>query len=809
MAAKNVSPLALVVDRNDQRFSLVSRTLRTRGYEILETEYALCLGLCEKLQPSLVILASALPDGDGFSLCKDIRTGLQNPPAVLMLLETVSSDCIDHALEAGADDFITNPVNVKLLERRLQSLSAVPISKRTQEISVALHNYEQRYKTLFDNAPISIFSKDLEGRYTSANAYNLTYFQEGGPIGLTDFELFPSDTAAKLRATDLQVIETGEEIEIEEIIPTVRGVRTVLSRKAPLRNAVGEIEGVLGISEDITERKKVEKALQESTERFQALFQYSPDAIFLLEPDFPTIIVDCNEVACRMNGYTREELVGHSIMMLDVDESFEIPLEGLSYTEWLRSKGHVQYKMQHRRKDGTAFPIEVSTCLVTIGGRELILGIDRDITERTEMEAAEHKQRVLAEALRDTAFVLNSTLDLNEVLDRILIQAARVVPYETASIGLIEGGYVQIVRCRGFAERGLEDVALSSRFPLAGHTHYTEMISHLEPIVVDDVRTYDGWYTDSEVDWIRGHVATPIIVQDEVIGFLHLDSSLPGHFTAEDGRYLKIFASQVAIAIQNARYTDELEGRVREHTAELRAALIRERELSELKTRFLTMASHEFRTPLSIMMTSSELLRNYFDRMSTDQRLERLDHIQRQVQYMTTLLEDILKVNRTVDNNPKQLTPEPLEVASFCRNLLESMSQRQNHPMEFVLGDDCGIVVLDANLLTDILTSLLSNAVKYSKSDQLIRLQVDCNDDQILFMVQDYGICIPKEDQERIFEVFHRGRNVDHISGTGLGLTIAKQSAELHGGKLTFTSEVGIGTTFTLVIPKDFVKELA
>jgi PAS domain S-box-containing protein len=778
-----------------------------RGYAILETEYDKCLGLCERLQPSLVILSSAEPHGDSFALCECIRSTLENPPAILMILDTVSSACIDHALKAGADDYITRPVDASLLERRLKSLSVVPVSKRTQEITLALHDYEQRYKTLFDNAPISIFSKDLEGRYTSSNAYNMTYFRNNDPTGHTDFELFSTDTAEILRATDLRVIESGHEIEVEETIPTEQGIRTVLSRKAPLRNTAGEIEGVLGISEDITEQKEVEKALQESIEQFQALFQYSPDAIFLIEPEYPSIIVDCNEVACRMNGYTREELVGHSVMMLDVDGSFEVPLEGMSYTGWLRSKGHVQFEMKHRRKDGTEFPIEVSTCLVTIGGRELILGIDRDITERNQMESAERKQRILAEALRDTAFVLNSTLDLDEVLDRILIQAARVVPYETASIGLIENGYVHIVRCRGFAERGLEEVALASCFPVAGHTHYTRMITTLNPVVVEDVRSYEGWYTDSEVDWIRGHVATPIIVQNVVIGFLHLDSSEPSHFTQEDGRNLQFFASHVAIAIQNARYTDELERRVREHTAELRSALIRERELSELKTRFLTMASHEFRTPMSIMMTSSELLRNYYDRMSQEQRVERLVRIQGEVKYMTTLLEDILKVNRTVDNNPKQLTPEPLDVALFCRNLLESKAYTQTHPIEFILGQDCGIAMLDSNLLTDILTSLLSNAVKYSKSDQLIRLQVDCNDDQILFIVQDYGIGIPKEDQERIFEVFHRGRNVDHISGTGLGLTIAKQSAELHGGKLSFTSEVGIGTTFTLTIPKDYLKE--
>jgi signal transduction histidine kinase len=115
--------------------------------------------------------------------------------------------------------------------------------------------------------------------------------------------------------------------------------------------------------------------------------------------------------------------------------------------------------------------------------------------------------------------------------------------------------------------------------------------------------------------------------------------------------------------------------------------------------------------------------------------------------------------------------------------------------------------MLDANLVGDILTCLLSNAVKYSEPDKPIRLEVAGDESQIIFELEDYGIGIPEEDRERVFEVFHRGRNVSHVSGTGLGLTIAKQSTELHGGTLTFVSTVGVGTTFRLTIPRDFPKE--
>jgi PAS domain S-box-containing protein len=727
-----------------------------------------------------------------------------------MLLEQVNQDMITRALQCGADDYITSPIDMNLLERRLAALSIASPSRRTQEFVAALRESEIRYATLFEKAPIAIYSKNHDGCYTSANAFCLTYYPPGGPVGCTDDELFSPEIAAALRAADLEVMNTGQELELEETIPTAQGTRVVLSRKVPLRNADGEVEGILGISEDITERKKVEEALKESNQRFQALFEHSPDAIFLLDPKPPGIIVDCNDVACRMNGYSREELIGHSIQMLDSEDGFVVPEEGMNYTDWVRSKGNVQVEMVHRRKDGTTFPIEVSTCLLTIGDHERILGIDRDITERHLMKIAEREQRVLAEALRDTALALNSTLRLDEVLDRILTQAARVVPHETSSIGLIEDGYVRIVRCKGFAERGLEQATLSMRFPLAEDSHFASMISSRQPIVVDDVWTCPGWFTTPAWNWIRGHMATPIIVgANEVIGFLHFDSSKPGTFTTEHARNLQIFASQVAIAIQNAQHTHELERRVREGTAELRRALIREHELSEIKSRFLTTASHEFRTPMSIMMTSSELLKNYYERMTSEQRQERLNQIQIEIKNMTALLDDILKVNKTVDSGPQQVNPGPVDVADFCRNLLLKLSFLQNRSVELVCASECGTVMLDEHLVTDILTSLLSNAVKYSKSDQVVRFEVTCDDEELSFTIQDHGIGIPDEDQERVFDVFHRGQNVKNTSGTGLGLTIAKQSADLHGGKLTFTSKVGMGTTFTLMIPKHFMKELS
>jgi PAS domain S-box-containing protein len=236
---------------------------------------------------------------------------------------------------------------------------------------------------------------------------------------------------------------------------------------------------------------------------------------------------------------------------------------------------------------------------------------------------------------------------------------------------------------------------------------------------------------------------------------------------------------------------------------ELRKALERERELSELKSRFVSTTSHEFRTPLATMMTASELIRNYGHRMTEDQRMERLVSIQTQIKAMTQLLDDVLVVSRE-----QEFRPEPLDIIGFCQRILDAVRLNDStaHAFEFVWEGCEKTLIGDKALLARILNGLLNNAVKYSPPGSPVLLKLICEDKQTQIVVQDEGIGIPNEDQKRLFEVFHRAANVGVISGTGLGLSIVKQSAELHGGRVDFKSKIGLGSTFTVTIPNVLVE---
>lgn len=235
----------------------------------------------------------------------------------------------------------------------------------------------------------------------------------------------------------------------------------------------------------------------------------------------------------------------------------------------------------------------------------------------------------------------------------------------------------------------------------------------------------------------------------------------------------------------------------------LRLALERERELGELKSRFVSMASHEFRTPLATILSSSELIKTYWDRMSREEINAKLEQVHDQVKHMTTLLEDVLTLGRT-EIGKTEFNPEMIEILPFCHSIIDQIRQSLSAPQtfDFTTNDLCGSVYIDKTLLRQVLTNLISNAIKYSPQGKSIYINLVCEEAEITCRVRDEGIGIPEKDRDHLFEPFHRAANVGTISGTGLGLAIIKRQIELYGGAITFKSQVGSGTTFIVTLPR-------
>ncbi|WP_119072872.1 PAS domain S-box protein [Aggregatilinea lenta] len=233
----------------------------------------------------------------------------------------------------------------------------------------------------------------------------------------------------------------------------------------------------------------------------------------------------------------------------------------------------------------------------------------------------------------------------------------------------------------------------------------------------------------------------------------------------------------------------------------LRQALEKERELGDLKSRFVSMASHEFRTPLATILALTEMLITYRHQLADEHIAHRLDNIKEQVGHLTDIMEDVLQLAR-MQARRVEFNPAPVDLDALCRSIIDEYQSQPpvQHHVSYTCNPALRHVVLDRKLMRQIIGNLISNAIKYSPEKHAVVVTLDYVDEALVLSVRDEGIGIPAADLKHLFEPFHRGSNVGTIAGTGLGLNIVKESVDLHSGDIRVTSDTG-GTTFTVTIP--------
>ncbi len=422
--------------------------------------------------------------------------------------------------------------------------------------------------------------------------------------------------------------------------------------------------------------------------------------------------------------------------------------------------------------------------------------------------------------------VLLDTL-LAEVTAQLEVDAADVLLYDQKAAALVyAAGY-------GFQSQAIEHFYLRLDEGYAGRAALER-----RAIGIGDLTQVQDFVRVSLVqeEGFVAYYAAPLIAKGQVLGVLETFHRGAHSTNGEWLEFLEALAGQVAIAIENVRlyqeleaYAAELERRVAERTVELsqreaaleaaneelrRAheelsqALAQERELNELKTRFISLVSHEFRTPLTTILSSAELLEHYGARWPDERKLTHLQRIEEAVRRMTALVDDVLTLGRT-EAGRLTYEPRPLDLVGFCRELVDEfqlgMGAQHRLVLELVSSESeqegTMPVVMDPQLVRHILANLLSNAIKYSPIGSQVRLTVRMAGEQAIFQVTDEGIGIPAADLPRLFEPFHRAGNVGATSGTGLGLSIVKRMVELCGGTIGVASEEGHGSTFTVALP--------
>lgn len=237
----------------------------------------------------------------------------------------------------------------------------------------------------------------------------------------------------------------------------------------------------------------------------------------------------------------------------------------------------------------------------------------------------------------------------------------------------------------------------------------------------------------------------------------------------------------------------------------LQTALEKQKQLNGLKTNLMSMISHEFRTPLTLIMSSSEIIEKYNEGLTEQEKERFFKHIYNGVNKMIGMLDNILILGRT-ESEYLVLQTTKFNLDELCLNVIKEteISFSMKSGIKFENNSGLNYIILDEKLIRQILANLLSNAIKYSarrKQDKKVKLEITADCEYLSFIIVDNGVGLPVEEQSKLFEPFYRGSNTQGIPGNGLGLAIVKRAVELHSGIIKFRSIDGIGTAFTVKIP--------
>jgi signal transduction histidine kinase len=400
-------------------------------------------------------------------------------------------------------------------------------------------------------------------------------------------------------------------------------------------------------------------------------------------------------------------------------------------------------------------------------------------------------------ALGEVSRAVSSTLDVETVLDTIVSRASQLAGAAGCSIYEYDEGAEQFL-LRATHNPDSEFVEALRAAPLRkGEGVMGRATEMREPIQIPDI-AQPGAYQSSVRDTLirfgyRALLSVPLLREDQIIGSLSFNRKAPGEFSPEVVDVLKTFATQSALAIQNARLFREIADKSRQ----LEAA-------SQHKSEFLANMSHELRTPLNAIIGFSEVLLQRMFGTLNDKQDEYLKDIYASGQHLLSLINDILDLSK-IEAGRMELAPALFHLPAALENavtLVRERASRHGIALQLDLDPRLGEVVGDERKVKQVLLNLLSNAVKFTPEGGRISLKAGPRDGAVEISVTDTGIGVAPEDQGAIFEEFRQvGSDEKRREGTGLGLTLAKKFVELHGGRIWVESEPGRGSTFTFTLP--------
>ena len=654
--------------------------------------------------------------------------------------------------------------DVSVLQAIASYIGHIIDEKQKREV---LSESEQKFKNLAEQTPNMIFI-NLKGRVVFANkkCEEIMGYQRE-EICSPDFDflvLIAPEDRDKIKANFAKHLRGEETRPLEYALLTKEGKRIEAILATRLIDYGGG-KAILGTITDITERRQAEEELKKSEERFKLVFESAPDAYYL--SDLKGNFIDGNKAAEKLTGYKREELVGMSFLKLNLLSAEFIPKAAYLLVKNLRGKSTGPDEFVLKRKDGSKVAVEISTHPVKFGGKAIVLGIARDITERKKAEQVlkedEEKYRTLTENVnigvyRNTAGVKGRFIEANPALAKIF-------------------------GCKNKKEILALNVSDLYQNEADREKFNEKMIRR-------------GFVRNEEI-YLRKKDGTPIVCSVSAVAV----KDKKGNIEYFDG-IIEDITERKRAEEELSKYREHLEELVKARTAELEKAKIAADAANRAKSVFLANMSHEIRTPMNAILGFSQLMRQ--DDTLNPQQRKHLDTINRSGEHLMALINDILEMSK-IEAGRATLNPTTFDLRALLEDLemmfrVRTDAKKLNFSVEG-LGHMPNYVVGDQGKLRQVFINLLGNAVKFTeKGGVVLRVRVNqesSNRLRLLAEVEDTGTGIPETELNNLFKPFQQTQNGRRAgSGTGLGLAISKEFVRLMGGDITVSSKDGTGSLF-------------
>ncbi len=691
---------------------------------------------------------------------------------------------------------------IERLEQERKDYGA--LEHRLRETEEALYKSKAMFQIVIDNIPQYIFWKDRNHIYQGCNRL----FAEGAGVGTpsniagkTDYDLaWTKEEADFYRNVDRQVMDSNKpELNFVETQKQSDGKELIINtNKMPLTDKQGNVIGILGTYEDITDKNRAEEELKESQKKYKMLVDHSLVGIYITQDH---ILKFSNQKLAEFFGYDRpEELIGRHIREIVDPDSWEMVDKEVRMRQ-THQKEASRYEFTGIRKDGSKIYLEVLGISIEMDGNPAVQGTLIDITERRKFENAlmesEEKFRLISD---------------QSLMTIIIIQDSRIKYTNSAFADLLEDSLESV---NNYTVREISDALHPDDRDFVldqmqkKETGEDGTIPHYSFRII--TKTGKQRWVDlySKTIYFNGRtadLATMIDISDRVQAQQEIKA-----LNEELEQIVIDRTSQLQEALEEYRYENYERKRTQDELyiakERLEESLIKEKELNELKSRFISMVSHEYRTPLTAIYSTTYILEKYLQLNKKDDILKQIDKIRHSVQDMTRLLEDVLTIGRTESDN-MDIEPMELDIIEVCKDVLEENRVIDKSDHRFTLMSDSNSLLMrtDRTHIYHILSNLVSNAAKYSPKNSEVKLIVMDEIENVTIKVIDAGIGIPEKEIGKVFEPFYRLQNVGTIPGTGLGLSIVKKCVDNLRGEITFSSKINKGSTFKIILPKNYVK---